>query len=82
MQGHGGLAGRPAETPQYSGQVLNLTARLPRTHHNQLKEEAKRRGKPWLYAKGWNNAYESQGHHLSDSDRRAAMAPSEKEHAN
>lgn len=44
MQGHGGLAGQPTETPSYTGQVLNLTARLPRSHHNQLKEEAKRRG--------------------------------------
>lgn len=45
--------------------------------------EAKRRGKPWLYQRGWNKAYVSCGHELSqadiddarDSTPRAAITP-------
>ena len=38
-------------------------------------DEAKRREKLWLYCRGWNAAFESCGHTLSDSDRKAAMEP-------
>jgi len=38
-------------------------------------DECKRRQKPWLYQRGWNAAYESEGHTLSDSDRNAAQEP-------
>lgn len=34
--------------------------------------EAKERGKPWLYQRGWNAAYRSAGHELSESDRAKA----------
>jgi hypothetical protein len=42
---------------------------------DQTYDEAKRREKPWLYQKGWNNAYESAGHELSDANIAAAEAP-------
>ncbi|WP_247997028.1 hypothetical protein [Brucella tritici] len=35
-------------------------------------DEAKRRGKMWLYQQGWNKAYVSAGHELSESDIDAA----------
>lgn len=35
-------------------------------------DEAKRRGKMWLYQRGWNKAYVSAGHELSQSDIDAA----------
>lgn len=38
-------------------------------------DEAKRRGKPWLYQRGWNAAFESCGHTLSDADIAAASEP-------
>lgn len=31
-------------------------------------DEAARRGKPWLYQKGWNEAFRSSGHEPSDED--------------
>lgn len=37
--------------------------------------EAKRREKPWLYARAWNAAYTSCGYELSDHDREAAREP-------
>jgi len=36
-------------------------------------DEAKRRGKPWLYQKGWNAAFRSAGHEPSEADIRAAQ---------
>ncbi|MEL4069568.1 hypothetical protein WKW50_05410 [Ochrobactrum sp. GPK 3] len=35
-------------------------------------DEAKQRAKPWLYKRGWNAAYVSAGHELSESDIEAA----------
>lgn len=37
-------------------------------------DEARRRGKPWLYQRGWNKAYESCGHSLSDDDIARALS--------
>lgn len=37
--------------------------------------EAKRREKPWLYARAWNAAYTSCGYELSEHDREAAREP-------
>jgi hypothetical protein len=38
-------------------------------------DEAKRRGKPWLYQRAWNRASKSCGHELSESDILAAASP-------
>lgn len=35
-------------------------------------DEAVRRGKPWLYQQAWNNAFESCGYELSETDRELA----------
>lgn len=37
--------------------------------------EAKRREKPWLYQRAWNDAYESCGHTPSDAEIKAASPP-------
>lgn len=34
--------------------------------------EAQRREKPWLYQRGWNKAWKSAGHELSDWDMQRA----------
>ena len=39
--------------------------------------EAERREKPWLYQQGWNKAWVSAGHELSDDDRERAIAKAE-----
>ena len=39
-----------------------------------LYREAVRRGKPWLYAQGWNRFYTAAGGTLADSDIRAAQS--------
>ena len=44
-------------------------------------DEAKRRNKMWLYKRGWNAAYVSAGHTLSEHDRLGAMPPQEDEAA-
>ena len=38
-------------------------------------DEATRREKPWLYKRGWNAAYASCGHTLSDQDIARALPP-------
>lgn len=38
-----------------------------------LMDEARRREKPWLYAKGWNQAYRSCGFEPSEADIAAAQ---------
>lgn len=38
-------------------------------------DEAVRRGKRWLYQRGWNQAYEVAGHEPSASDLAAAREP-------
>lgn len=38
-------------------------------------DEAKRRGKPWLYKRAWNNAYRSCGFEPSQSDIEGAREP-------
>lgn len=38
-------------------------------------DEAKRREKPWLYQRGWNAAYRSEGYQPSESDLKAAIEP-------
>ena len=41
-------------------------------------DEARRRQKPWLYQRGWNDAYRSAGHEPSESDIEAAKAPADR----
>lgn len=41
-------------------------------------DEARRRGKLWIYARGWNKAAASQGISLSESDLAAAREPNSK----
>lgn len=36
-------------------------------------DEANRRGKPWLYQRGWNEAYRSAGHEPTESDLAGAQ---------
>lgn len=38
--------------------------------------EAKSRGKPWLYQRGWNSAYRSAGYEPSERDLELARAQS------
>jgi hypothetical protein len=38
-------------------------------------DEAKRRGKVWLYQRGWNAAYQSAGHTPTERDIAAAQEP-------
>jgi hypothetical protein len=38
-------------------------------------DECKRREKPWLYQRGWNQAYQSCGYEPSESERAAAREP-------
>lgn len=38
-------------------------------------EEANRRGKPWLYQRGWNQAYEESGYCPSENDLKLAQVP-------
>lgn len=40
-------------------------------------DEARRRGKPWLYQRAWNAAYRSAGHEPSDAQIEAAEDPNE-----
>lgn len=42
-----------------------------------LYDEAARRGKPWLYQRGWNHAYASCGYTPSDSEIEAAKEPAQ-----
>lgn len=42
-------------------------------------DEACRRGKPWLYKRAWNSAYQLCGHYLSEDDILGAMDPSGEE---
>lgn len=37
--------------------------------------EATRRGKPWLYKRGWNDAYAHAGHRLTAEDIKAGQEP-------
>jgi hypothetical protein len=56
-----------------------FAANNPRSaYHGQVDacyDEAKRREKPWLYQRGWNAAYRSEGYQPSESDIKAAMEP-------
>jgi hypothetical protein len=47
----------------------------PRWQCDATHDEARRRQKPWLYQRGWNDAYRSAGHEPSESDIEAAKAP-------
>lgn len=38
-------------------------------------DEARRRGKPWLYQRAWNAAYRSAGYEPSQSDIESAKEP-------
>ncbi len=38
-------------------------------------DECQRRQKPWLYQRGWNQAYQLAGHGPSESDIERARAP-------
>lgn len=38
-------------------------------------DEANRRQKPWLYQRGWNGAWVSAGHSLSQQDAERAREP-------
>jgi hypothetical protein len=42
---------------------------------DEIYDEAERRGKPWLYQRGYNEAYASCGYEPSDEDIEAAKAP-------
>ena len=35
-------------------------------------DEARRREKPWLYQRGWNDAYRQAGYEPSEEDKKAA----------
>lgn len=42
-------------------------------------DEAKSRGKLWLYQRGWNAAYRSAGYEVSESNLKAAQEPMRRE---
>ena len=44
---------------------------------DMVSDEADRRGKPWLYQQGWNQAYRIGGYEPSDDDLARAAPPAD-----
>ena len=69
-----------AETQIWLSAFANNNPRAPAHREaNRASEEARMRGKPWLYQRAWNAAYRSCGHRPSDADIAAALEPEAKE---
>lgn len=60
---------KAAETQVWLSAFANNNPRAPAHWKvDMVSDEAERRGKPWLYQQGWNDAYRSCGHEPSESD--------------
>lgn len=68
------------ETVEHYVWLSGYAASNPRSDYHWMcdatYDEARRRGKQWLYQRGWNQAYVLAGHIPSDSDLAAAREPS------
>lgn len=64
------------ETVEHFVWLSGYAANNPRSAYHwkcdATYDEAKRRGKMWLYQRGWNRAYEQAGHEPSAADIAAA----------
>lgn len=62
-----------AETQIWLSAFASNNPRAPAHKEVDLAyDEAKARGKPWLYCRAWNRAYRSCGYEPSDHDLKAA----------
>ena len=67
-----------AETQIWLSAFANNNPRAPaHKEADAASDEAKRRGKPWLYQRAWNAAYRSCGYEPSEDDVERAKAPEE-----
>ncbi|XAI95145.1 hypothetical protein [Microcystis phage Mwe-JY13] len=65
---------KDAEMQIWLSAYANNNPRAPAHEEvDKAYDEAKRREKPWLYKRAWNQAYQSCGYELTEDDRRAAM---------
>jgi hypothetical protein len=67
-----------AETQIWLSAFANNNPRAPaHKETDRAYDEAKRRGKLWLYKKAWNQAYRSAGYEPSASDIEGAKEPAQ-----